>query len=533
MVNAGRVLANRKVQFALLALALSLGALFLRDLNPATLDVNYGIEFIGGVRIPVSLEERADPATMAVIVDTLKQRINKYGLAQSVVRPLGDQEVIVEIPRANPAVIASIESILKEQGHFEAVIDGKVALRGEDVLTSAVGGAQGERVTPGDAGSFTWELDFAVSRQGGERFAQASRDKGNFPVYMFLDRPSNAVLLLSRSRHLPSGLGAERALQDALRLEGDDLLLFYEEDLARDKASLLASNRTLLVLSEEFRTRDAAAFAELNRTFRLRERTEEEMTPSLQTAGAEQTVSRWEAVGLLSGPTLSPGLAGGFVSQFYSVSGGSSGATPDEAQAKAVREIRELKSVISGGRLPVATSIGSAYTVAASLGESFLFYSAIGLVLASLGVSSLIVLRYRQPKLIFPIILTNVSEIVILTGVVGTIGTIDLAAMAGIITLIGQGVDDQIVIADEVLRRRSSGEVQPQSRERETKDRVARAFRIVVTVASVSVITMLPLLLSGIVEITGFALAAIIGVLVGVVITRPAFGVLIEEMFGH
>jgi len=532
MANISRVLADRKVQFAIATLLIAVCLLFLRDGNPTTLDVNYGIEFIGGVRIPVTLEQKVDAATMGTIVDTIKQRINKYGLSQSVVKPLGDREVIVEIPRAKPEVIASIESILKEQGHFEAIIDGKVGLRGEDVLTQAVGGAQGEQVIAGDKGA-QWELDFAVTREGGERFSQAALGKGEYPVYMFLDRPANAIVLISRAKNLPSAVGVESALEDSLRKEGDALLLFYEEDFAQDKAAIKNASRTIAVISDKLKERDPTAYKELNASFVLRERTDEELTPKVQSVGGELILIQWRGIGLLSGPTLSQGLANGYVSQFYSVTGSASGATPDEQKQNAIREIKELKSVISGGRLPVATSIGSAYTVAAALGDQFLVYSAIGFVLAAISVSILIVIRYRQPKLVIPIIITNLSEVVILTSVVGTIGTIDLAAMAGIITLIGQGVNDQIVITDEVLRRRATGEVQQQNKERETKDRIGRAFQIVVNVALVSIITMVPLLLSGIVEITGFALAAIIGVIIGVVITRPAFGVFIEEMFGR
>lgn len=531
MVDLGKIASNRKVQFALVAVAIGLFLLFLRDGNPTTLDVNYGIEFIGGVRIPVSLEQRVDAATMATIVDTLKQRINKYGLSQSVVRPLGDQGVIVEIPKAQPGVIESVQKILKEQGHFEAIIDGKVALRGDDVLAQAVGGAQGERVTAGEK-STQWELDFAVTRAGGERFAQAASGKGNYPVYMFLDRPSKAAVLLSRSNHTPTGVGAEKAIGDSLLKEGDDIQLFYEEDYSKDKERIKSSNFSAIVISETLKARDPQIYRELNSTFKLREASDDDMTPKVQGSSGEVILTQWKAIGLLSGPTLSPSLANGYVSQFYSVTGAARGETPDAQKADAVREIKELKSVISGGRLPVATSIGSAYTVAPSLGERFLVYSAMAMLLAAIAVSALIMLRYRKPLLVVPIILTNVSETILTTAIVGTIGTIDLAAMAGIITLIGQGVNDQIVITDEVLRRRTTGEAQPQSRERETRDRIVKAFAIVVAVALVSVVTMIPLLLSGMVEIMGFALSTIIGVAIGVLITRPAFGVFIEEMYG-
>ena len=61
---------------------------------------------------------------MALMVETIKQRINKYGLSQAVVRPLGSNQIIVEIPRADSTAIKSIEDLLREQGHFQAIIDG-------------------------------------------------------------------------------------------------------------------------------------------------------------------------------------------------------------------------------------------------------------------------------------------------------------------------------------------------------------------------------------------------------------------------
>ena len=63
------------------------------------------------------------------------------------------------------------------------------------------------------------------------------------------------------------------------------------------------------------------------------------------------------------------------------------------------------------------------------------------------------------------------------------------------------------------------------------REKVGRAFTIIFTTAGVAIVAMLPLLLSGVVEISGFALSTIIGVLIGIFITRPAFGVLIQEIY--
>ena len=535
------VVGNRKVQFAVACVAIALLLIFMRDFNPTTIDTNFGIEFIGGVRIPISLEKSVDSGTMGSMIDTIKLRINKFGLSQAVVRPLGDSEIIVEIPRADPSVISSVEKILREQGKFQAIIDGKEALGGADIMANAVGGSGAERLnTAGDRVS--WELDFAVTREGGEKFAKVALNKANYPVYMFLDRPENAAIIVSRSEFNATGLTVDKAVSEALKMQGNDLTLVYAEDFKADEFAAL--NKTMVVVGKSTFKNSANLSSELASlgyaepkpgaeevVKKILVKADSDISPKLYQTGVETGISEWRAIGLLSGPTLSPGLANGYVSQFYSINGGAAGDTLDQQKVQAVKEMKELKSVISGGKLPVSTFIGSAYTVEASLGRQFLSYSFYGTILAIFAVSIVIVIRYRIPKLVVPIVLVNSAEILILFAVTGTFGTIDLATMAGIITLIGTGVNDQLVITDEMLRKREHGE-SVRSDEREAKEKLGRAFEIIFTVAGVAVVSMLPLLLSGIVEMMGFALASILGVLIGVGITRPAYGAVMEMMFG-
>ena len=198
----------------------------------------------------------------------------------------------------------------------------------------------------------------------------------------------------------------------------------------------------------------------------------------------------------------------------------------------AVAELKLLKIVISGGKLPVSTVVGSSYSIAPSLGRAFLYYSAIGILLSVAIVAAIIIIRYRKPLLALPIVAINSIEMLITLAIIGTFGTLDLAAMAGVITLIGTGVYDQVIITDEMLRKKR-GDDSNQAVVLDVRERLAKAFEVVTTNASVAIVAMLPLLLlSGLVEIRGYAFANIIGVLVGLLITRPAFGVIVGELFG-
>ncbi|MBI4406695.1 hypothetical protein HY571_02165 [Candidatus Micrarchaeota archaeon] len=517
----GNVFKNLKVQILFVAVALSIFALFLSDANPYTFDAKLGLEFVGGVRIPVTLEKSVDSNTMDAVVETLKNRINTFGLSQVVIRPIGDSEVLVEIPRADERVITSVKTILQEQGRFEALIDGRQAVNGETVV--AVGGPNGEE-TPSTLGTSQWSLSFTVTRSGADQFAEAGRGKANYPVYMFLDRPENAAVIV---RNEEIGTAPLPELQAALKKQGDDMLLLFSGDVANstqlfNKSQVIVSQQTLETVENRL---SALGFSqEANASKKIVVLASQEMQP-VMFAGE---LSEWPAIGLLSAPQLSESLSFGTASQFYSINGAAVGATPQEQEAYAVSQIKQLKSIISGGKLPVSALVGSSFSIEPLLGRQFLLFSIIATFIAILAVSLLVVVRYRDIRLSVPIIVINACEILILAAIIGRVGTLDLAAMAGIISLIGTGVDDQLIVTDEVLRRRKEEEAQE---EYTIEQRIARAFSIIFTTAGVAIVAMLPLLLSGIVEISGFALAAIIGIIIGVLLTRPAFAVFIEEMY--
>ncbi|MEK6953775.1 MAG: hypothetical protein AABX01_02125 [Candidatus Micrarchaeota archaeon] len=530
MGNIISIFKKRRVQLLLAAVALALLLIAFRG-------INYGIEFEGGVRIPITLisEGRIPAEVMSLTADTLKQRINSYGLSQSIVRPLGEKEIIVEIPKADESAIASIQKILREQGRFEALIDGRPALEGKYVLQNAIGGANGERVYSSEGG-YRWELDFAVTREGGEAFAKVALGKANFPVYMMLDRPENAAIILDKSLFNQFGdFGSfEKAMQESLRKENSNIELIYADNLKDDLGKL--SGKARVVISENTSKDDGLMALLVGEGFTkdpegkkvISIRPDADMLPVTYSSQlGVTTVSKWRAIGLLSAPTLSEGLATGVASQSYSITGSSSGANPDEQRRNAFSELKELKSVISGGKLPVSTVIGSAYVVAPQLGEKFLTYSYAGMALAILAVSMIIFIKYRRASLVIPIIIISTIEIFLTTTIIGVFGTLDLAAVAALIALIGTGVNDQIIITDEILKR---GKAQTEESARNVKERIKKAFYIIFAVAGAILAAMLPLFLTGIVEVRGFALSTIVGVIIGISITRPAFGDIIEEL---
>ena len=98
---------------------------------------------------------------------------------------------------------------------------------------------------------------------------------------------------------------------------------------------------------------------------------------------------------------------------------------------------------------------------------------------------------------------------------------VPLLNLFSILAAIGVSVDAQIIVTDELLKK-----------EEETRKRLDKAFGIITTSVMVAVVAMLPLLLmSGLVEIIGFATSTVLGSLLGLFISRPAYGVMAERIF--
>jgi preprotein translocase subunit SecD len=485
--------------------------------------VKFGIDFSGGVRIPILLERSVDTITMEEMVSTIKTRAAAFGLTEVKVRPVGDSEIYVELPQSNPQLVKDVEQILSAQGVYNGIVDGRVAIQGEDIYTGSISRIPSQYLQGAD-----WGVSFTVTQAGAKNFAEVAKGKANYPLYMYLDRPQDAIIivsektLLSASKRQNAPLSKARALDlasSALRLEGDDIPIYTEEDLAANFTLAPKSNKTKAIVAN-----GSALIGKLNASgFTVVEKAQEELTPEFlvsSSSPASDAVVLWKAVGLLSAPRLVPSVTEGIPNFAYTINGPASGSTSQERALDALKKERELESLLKGGALPVHITIGSKTIVPAPLGEEFLRLSLMGVVFALFAVSLMVALRYMNPKIVLPMIFISLAEIIIMIAIIGSF-TIDLSAMAGILAAIGVSVDAQIVVTDELLKK-----------EEETRKRMEKAFSIITTSVTVAVVAMLPLLLmSGLVEIIGFATSTVLGSLLGLFISRPAYGAIAERMF--
>jgi preprotein translocase subunit SecD len=233
----------------------------------------------------------------------------------------------------------------------------------------------------------------------------------------------------------------------------------------------------------------------------------------------------------------------------------------------ATDEKLRLQTILRSGAIPTPLQIASVDIISPTLGSDFFISVLYAGVLASVAVFSIVFVRYRKLRIALPMAGISFSEIVIILGIAATndamiwasvmiIGfiliavswwkkheidifawiavilipllgllswTIDLAAIGGIIAAIGTSVDHQVIIADEALMKTSEKRVYT------IKDKIKRAFFIIFSSASTVIAAMFPLMLVGVGLIRGFAITTIVGVLVGILVTRPAYARIIES----
>ena len=233
---------------------------------------------------------------------------------------------------------------------------------------------------------------------------------------------------------------------------------------------------------------------------------------------------------LVSSPEIGADLANGVPSTDVQVSG------TEQSAAAAQQQAKSIEVVLESGALPVSVSIVGIDSVSAELGSQFKTGALIAGILALLVIAVIVFIRYRTPILVIPIMFTSIAELILILGVASvTHWNIDLAAIAGIIAAIGTGVDDQIIITDEVLKKG----IETKRTITALKFKINNAFFIIFASAATLIAAMLPLAYvgfsrgaTGIGLLAGFAFTTVVGVLIGIFITRPVYAKFIVLLLG-
>jgi preprotein translocase subunit SecD len=435
--------------------------------------ISTGLDLQGGSVIIIETERPLDAVEMDQVLTIMDERLRGgLGVRDVKVRALGDQHVRIEIAGVAPE---DAKKLIGKPGKLEVRIGNVSAFTGDEL----------DRVDPFtyEPRSGGWAVPFTISDEAANKFRDAAVETGFASVYMYMDEGTR-ITAFTRSE--PEGI---KDLLKELELTGD--INVTVTNLTTTTVITLDNNR------EEVGEREHEIIDFLNE-FNI---TSYNVTRS----------------GLVNDAPLSPSLqaelgAGESVRSLILETGAG-----DEGRAKA----RRIEVILRSGALPIKVSIVGSHGVSATLGEDFAKNAILAGIAAFLGVSLFIYARYRNPLIVLPIIVTGFSEIVIILGFASLIRwNIDLPAIAGIIAAVGTGVDNQIVIIDEVL----SGD------KKSIRYRIKSAFFVIIGSYLTLLAAMATLFVIGMAMLKGFAVTTIIGATSGVFITRPAYARIVEYL---
>jgi len=484
-------------------------------------NLDLGLDLKGGTRIVLKPEGNATSETISQIVSILQTRANIYGLKEmkflSVRDPGGDYYIQVEAAGIGRDII---ENLLSRQGKFEAKI-----------------------VKPVDL-----ENNRGTIRLGGESFGVVA-DNETITVNNQAIMPNQTFVLKNIDFQYLNRTGS-RLIFQATAYKGDDIEIIYTDP--QRSAVVPQSNGYLfyfvVLVSQEGASRFSDITTGIPKIFDINSG-EEYLDSAIRLFIDDQLVSELRISGSLAGQIYTTPQIQGFRPTFE----------------EAAQEKLSLQTILRSGALPLTLQTASIDIISPTLGSGFITTAVYSAVLAMIVISAMVFIRYRKIRVALPIIFISISEIIIILGIAATndsliwasvlviniflialawwkqkdvdiyvwtgailiplLGimswTIDLPAIGGVIAAIGTGVNDQIIIADEAL----------QIRERKIytmKEKIKRAFFIIFGAASTVIAAMVPLMFLGIGLVRGFAITTIVGVLVGVLITRPAYAKIIE-----
>lgn len=521
-----------------LLIALLISTVMLFPFNPLPYDTNdqgdvvmktniqKGLELQGGLRVLLNVQGTNSENVTNQVRDVLQTRVSAFGLTQTDIRTvrLGDDyKIQIEVADTNRT---RLENLISREGSFEA----RLPLPVRDTKNFTL------------EDTYTFEKTDTGVTVAGDSYGPGDRFELEDTRFVYVNGSENVANL------------------EVVAYDGEDVQQVLSSESRVSGGPQGYSFRFPVVISTEA-ARNVQQVASNYPNTVTRGRTPYIALDSGEPARLQLYVDDRRQSSLLFAASFR--REGNIVTQ-PSISGG--GANAEEART----EMKELQSILRSGRLPAPVEIESFSSVSSSLGSQFTSAAFVSIVAALLAVGCLVYVRYRSLNVAVPIFITGSSEVFIILGTwFSTVATLDLASIAGIIAAVGTGVDDQIIIADESGREKV----------RSWKERMKRAFFVIFTSAASTIGAMMPLvspelshlaigaagvgligysltrrnspqyLVIGTMGLTvaifanlmdpsgfalqavkGFAITTILGVIIGIAITRPAYAKILEHL---
>ncbi len=420
-------------------------------------NIKFGIDIEGGTRVLLKPKTNETAYNMDDIINTLNTRINLIGLQDIRVSPLGQNIIQIELAGGTGD---DVKNFLAKQGVFEGKIKYEVEL-------------------VNDSGKFVLDsVTYNIVHKngsivvGGMPYTEGKKLILDGIEFVAMNATSNSIIIMGT---VFKGKDIVDVLTDAQNSMIRGVQGGYEFNFGIQISQSAAENFAKLTRGQPLTTLGLQNY----------------IIPKLVLFLDNKPVTELNVVANLAGQSVRSASIQGF-----------SGTT-----AGAFEERDRLASILRSGSLPVSLEIVKVDTITQTAGKGFIestFYVAIAAVVA---VSSIIFIILGFAA--FSNMTTN-----------GHGWTLDIPAVAGLIAIIGTGVNQLIIITDQMLLEK----------EEALAYRRKIAMSMIMNSAYIVIAAMLPLMFMGVGTLKGFAITTIIGVLIGVLITRPAYTAILERI---
>lgn len=450
-------------------------------------NLQLGMDLVGGTRVLLKPKGETNDALIQQIISVLETRINVFGLKEVSFQPIkdfsGNSYIQVEIAGGTRE---DIENLLAKEGKFEGKIERLIILENNT----------GSFLLNGKTYPLSFDNDTFLINNVPLKLNETTKiDSIDAQVYNLTNNTVSLMLTTFTGNDIQSvclqdqpGICVSRILQNGNVWEFN-FQVFITQQSAERFANITKDMKVITDPNTGEKYLDGKIYLFLDNN-------------------------------LVTSLSISPDLKGKAVTE-PSITGSRT------SREDALKEQLTLKSILQSGSLPVSLEIDRVDQISPALGAEFINATILAAVAASIAVAIIIFIRYRSFKILIPNMLWSFFELVLTLGVATLIKwTIDLAAIAGIIAAIGEGTNDQVMLIDEVME----GGTGEEDKLFTMKQRLKRAFFIIVGSAAVIMISVVPMLFIGIGAMKGFAITTLIGTIIGVAITRPAFSIVAQKV---
>jgi len=451
--------------------------------------LNFGLDVIGGTRALIEPTENVSDATIQQIISTFETRINTYGLKEAKFQAINDVisgKKYVQIEFAG-GTKEEMKELIEKQGKFEGKIPKVVKFTNNKGTISV--------------GNKTYDVLLA----------------GNVIEINNKQLKANDSIELSGIKAEVLNVTNDSSILMFTVFTGNDIksvCLVEQPNICTSRVYQTGKNQWEFMFSVTISDEGAQRFADVTKGMQVF------IDPNSGHSYLESKLYLFLDEKPLSDLSIAGDLAGRSINNPV-ITGG--GATRSEASEEMLR----LKSILQSGALPVSINIVKIDQISPSLGAEFINSAQMAALVAVVAVFMFLLVRYRNIKISSLMVLWTIFEVIIILGIAAMIKwTLDLPSIVAIITIIGTGIDVQIMIVDEILYGKRKAEAVT------IKQKIKDAFFMVFGSASTVIAAMLPMIFVGIGIMRGFAITTCIGVLVGLFITRPAFASVMERVLG-